>query len=210
MEVTSTISIDPHSAYHFGYQVFRAFPDLTTEVNSSNDLNKNRHYLIKMTVDVTLTIQRLHICTSTNRTCNRLNQLKMVFNLHVIVSHLVKSCIMPFSIYNCQLHYIIKHYNIKHYHIKHYHIKHYHIKHYHIKHYIIKQFTVPEDMHTSFHATSVIFIKISLTRQSDKCFGKYKLLNCPTTHLISTPMLKDQVWSNTFKKYSTGKHTTIM
>ena len=44
MEVTSMICIDPHSVYHFEYLLFLFSPDLTTEVNFFDDLNKNRHF----------------------------------------------------------------------------------------------------------------------------------------------------------------------
>ena len=47
------ISIDTHSVYHFGYPLFWSLPDLTTKVNSFDDLNKNRHFFIKSTADVT-------------------------------------------------------------------------------------------------------------------------------------------------------------
>ena len=40
MEVTPMISIDPHSIYHFGYRLFLSLPDLTTKVNSFDDLEK--------------------------------------------------------------------------------------------------------------------------------------------------------------------------
>ena len=47
------ISIDPHSVNHFGYPLFLSLPDLKTKVNSFDDLNKNRHYFIKLTADFT-------------------------------------------------------------------------------------------------------------------------------------------------------------
>ena len=43
-EVTPMISIDPHSVYHFGYLLFLSLSDLTTKVNSFDDLNKNGHF----------------------------------------------------------------------------------------------------------------------------------------------------------------------
>ena len=46
------ISIDPHSAYHFGHPLFGSLPDLTTEVNFFDDLKKS-HFIIKSTADIT-------------------------------------------------------------------------------------------------------------------------------------------------------------
>ena len=34
------IGVDPHSVFYFGYPLFRALPDLTTEVNSFDNLKK--------------------------------------------------------------------------------------------------------------------------------------------------------------------------
>ena len=39
--MTPKVGVGPLSGYHLGY------PDLTTEVNSFDDLNKNRHFLLK-------------------------------------------------------------------------------------------------------------------------------------------------------------------
>ena len=49
-------------------------PDLTTQVISFDDLNKDTRCCIRSTEDVTLTIHTLHI-SSTNRICYRLNLL---------------------------------------------------------------------------------------------------------------------------------------
>ena len=46
IEVTPMIGIDSHIVYNFGYPLFRSLPDLTTEINSFNDLNKIRHFLL--------------------------------------------------------------------------------------------------------------------------------------------------------------------
>ena len=46
MSVMHMISIDPQRVYHFGYPLFRSLPDLTTKVNSFDDLNKNRIFLL--------------------------------------------------------------------------------------------------------------------------------------------------------------------
>ena len=56
------IGIDPHSVYYFGYPLFRALPDLTTEVNSFDHLSKN-----KSVEDVVLTLPTngIGICSST-------------------------------------------------------------------------------------------------------------------------------------------------
>ena len=45
IEVMPMIGIDWHSAYNFGYPLFLSLPDLMTEINSFDDLNKNRHFL---------------------------------------------------------------------------------------------------------------------------------------------------------------------
>ena len=37
------VSIDPHIVNHFGYPLFCSLPDLTTKVNSFDDLKKNGH-----------------------------------------------------------------------------------------------------------------------------------------------------------------------
>ena len=42
-----------HSVYYFGYALFLALPDLTIEVNYFDDLNKNKHSVIKSTADDT-------------------------------------------------------------------------------------------------------------------------------------------------------------
>ena len=49
--VVTPISIDPHSVYHFGYPLFRSLPDLTTKVNSFDDLIKVG-FFIKSTAGV--------------------------------------------------------------------------------------------------------------------------------------------------------------
>ena len=64
MEVTSLIGVDPLNAYHFGYALFLALPDLTTKINYFVDLNKDMQFVfIKSTA------------TSTNRIRDRLNRL---------------------------------------------------------------------------------------------------------------------------------------
>ena len=40
------ISIDPHDVYQFGYPLFLSLPDLMTNVNSFDNFNKNRHFLL--------------------------------------------------------------------------------------------------------------------------------------------------------------------
>ena len=44
MDVTPIISIDPHNFYNF-FPLFLSLPDLTTEVNSFDDL-KNMYFLL--------------------------------------------------------------------------------------------------------------------------------------------------------------------
>ena len=53
MEVTPIIDFDPKNVCHFGYPLFLALPNLITEVNSFDDLNKNAHCFMKSTADVT-------------------------------------------------------------------------------------------------------------------------------------------------------------
>ena len=43
----------PPGVYHFVYPQFLFLPDITTKINSFDDLKKNRHFFIKSTVDVT-------------------------------------------------------------------------------------------------------------------------------------------------------------
>ena len=47
------ICIDPQNVYHFGYALFLALPDLNTEVNSLDHLNKVTNFFIKSTADRT-------------------------------------------------------------------------------------------------------------------------------------------------------------
>ena len=63
------ISIDPDSVYHFGYLLFCSLPDLTTKVNSFDDLKKSRHFFIKSTADVTQIIHTLFTHLDTNEQC---------------------------------------------------------------------------------------------------------------------------------------------
>ena len=58
-------SIDPHSVYHFGYPLFLSLPDLTTKVNSFDDLNKNRRFVLYL--------------LPMNWICDKLNQLRKQF-----------------------------------------------------------------------------------------------------------------------------------
>ena len=46
------IGIDLHSVDYFGYPLFGALLDLTTEVKSFDHLNKNMHFFVNSTVDV--------------------------------------------------------------------------------------------------------------------------------------------------------------
>ena len=63
MEIMPTISIDSQSVYHFGYPLFGSLPDLTTKVNSFDDLNKNRHFFIKHTARITSARHTAHVWT---------------------------------------------------------------------------------------------------------------------------------------------------
>ena len=53
MEVASMIGFDLQSIYHFGFLLFSAFSDLTTKVNSYDDLKTHWLSFIKSTAGVT-------------------------------------------------------------------------------------------------------------------------------------------------------------
>ena len=76
MEVTPAIGIGPHSEHHLGYPLF-VLPNLTTKVNSFDDLKRKYAFLLNRLR--MLAICTLHIWTSTNRIYERLNQLRMEY-----------------------------------------------------------------------------------------------------------------------------------